>query len=101
MIVQLSILCVIAILSCIFIKLSLPFKNILNMCMNSALLSSNKANKLFSTISYLPSMQNGGLRSYCKAFFFTELLHKVFVFLLEMFIITESITQCNLDDNHT
>lgn len=45
MIVQLSILCVTAIWGHPFIKLPLLFKNVLNMCMSSALYGSNKAKK--------------------------------------------------------
>lgn len=70
MIVQLSILCVIAIPGHPFIKMPLLFKNVLNMCISSASHGSNKAKKHSSAICYLPSMQNWGLRSYYKSYFF-------------------------------
>jgi len=69
--------------------------------MSSALYSSNKAKQHSFTICYLPSMQNWGLRSYHKLYFFTEFLWQAYTFLLEMFIIPELITQCNPGDNHT
>lgn len=46
-------------------------------------------------------MQNWGLRSYYKSYFFTEFLYKAYMFLLEMLIVPELITQCNPGDNHT
>lgn len=101
MIVQLSILCVIAIPGHPFIKMPLLFKNVLNTCISSASHGSNKAKKHSSAICYLPSVQNWGLRSYYKSYFFTEFLHKAYTFLLEMFIIPELIMQCNPGDDHT
>lgn len=71
------------------------------MCMNSALLASQQSQETFFYYFLFAINAKLGSEKLLQTILFHWILHKAYVFLLEMFFITESITRCNLDDNHT